>query len=628
MIQSWNISNFKAVPANSKGPLDLRQLNILVGPNSSGKSTLLQSILMVAQTLRNSSGERPLILNGDMVKLGHASEVIHEGDEELPVKLSFSILQNGHSLGQYRSSILEPIKVSMELGLPREGNLGFSLIRTSVSKGEKVGVIAERMQDRKMITEINEHPDWYIDATLRNKIKKNWFDYIFLRFTDGTSTAESNYLYYEKYNPKVSFFHFLPNTSLNFYDRDDELRVTTYRYIAGCFTDENNTLPQEAFDIPNLKERSGKLIVKDLRDSLQTVIKSYSSASVSSQSGTDQTLRLLMYDITMVENIRPWIESAQQRLSSPTKKRVVKQLLQDAAELETASRARTARLAGNIGVRETQMPPEIASQVQEVITFFTERVKYLGPLRDDPRAIYGIPINPETKDVGVKGEFTAAVLERYKNEVIEYPLPPSYDYPLGKTRPSELSVAISEWLRYMDLVEDVTTHDLGKIGYELKVRSRGVRKELDLTNVGVGVSQVLPTLVEALLSPQDSLLLLEQPELHLHPKVQSRLGDFILCIALSGKQCIVETHSEYLVNRIRRRIAESEARTILDKTSLYFVERGKQGAEFTKVEPNEFGAILSWPKGFFDEGPAEAELIMAAAMKKRQLTRKIQGNGG
>lgn len=621
MIRSWNISNFKAVPASAKEPLDLRQLNILVGPNSSGKSTLLQSILMVAQTLRNSSGERPVILNGDMVKLGHASEVIHEGDEGLPIKLSFSILQNGHGTSQFRQRTIEPINVSMELELPREGNLGFNLIRTSVSKGENVGVIAERMQDRKVIAEIEEHPDWYIEANLRNKIKKNWFDYILLRFTGDPSNMESNSVFSEKFNPKVSFFHFLPNTILHFYDRDDELIISACRYVADCLLDVNIAPLQEAYDFPILKDRAGRLIVEALRDSLGKVISSYRT---SDQFGTDQTLRSLTNDILAAKDIRQWIQSAQQRLSPPTKKRVAQQLHMDAAALETKSRSKAARQAGNIGVRENPMPFEIASQVQEIITFFSERVKYLGPLRDDPRAIYGIPVNPETKDVGVKGEYTAAVLERYKGEIIDYPLPPSIDYLLGKTRQNELCVAISEWLRYMDLVEEVTTHDLGKIGYELKVRSQGVDKELDLTNVGVGVSQVLPTLVAALLSPQDSLLLLEQPELHLHPKVQSRLGDFILCVALSGKQCIVETHSEYLVNRIRRRIAESEGRTILDKTSLYFVERGNQGAEFTRIEPNEYGAILSWPKGFFDEGPTEAELIMAAAMKKRQATKNAR----
>lgn len=625
MIQSWKISNFKAVPGNRNEPLDLRQLNILVGPNSSGKSTLLQSILMVAQTLRNSSGERPLILNGDLVRLGHADEVIHEGDDNLPLKLEFSFLQNGFNAAPSRAINAMPIKVSAEFKLPREKRHGFDLARATIKKGEDIGVIAEKMHEKILTSQISDNPDWQIDQIIKNKINKHWFDYMLLTFSSGANTRDYNRITNGSFAPKISLFHFLPGSILQFYGRDNDLLATALRFVANQLMDEKTDPLQDLVDFSNLRESSKRLIVEAIRKTFRKVIDSYQP---SARPAMDLTLRPLINDLSYGVDLRTWIQIANQKLSTTTKRKISQQLRYEAAEFETRSRSGNLGSEENIGIRENPMPPEINLLVQEIVSFFTERVKYLGPLRDDPRAIYGIPANPETKDVGVKGEFTAAVLERYKEELVESPFPPDSEHPLGKTHPTNLSEAISEWLRYMDLVEEVTTHDLGKIGFELKVRSRGVGKELDLTNVGVGVSQVLPTLVAALLSPQDSLLLLEQPELHLHPKVQSRLGDFILCIALSGKQCIVETHSEYLVNRIRRRIAESEARTILDKTSLYFVERGEQGAEFTKVEPNEFGAILSWPKGFFDEGPAEAELIMAAAMKKRQLTRKIQGNGG
>jgi predicted ATPase len=146
---------------------------------------------------------------------------------------------------------------------------------------------------------------------------------------------------------------------------------------------------------------------------------------------------------------------------------------------------------------------------------------------------------------------------------------------------------------------------------------------MDLTSVGVGVSQVLPIIVMALLAPEHSILIFEQPEVHLHPKIQSILGDFFLGIAtVCNKQCLVETHSEHLINRMRRRIAESEHTHLLNQLQIYFVEREQAISRFTPVEPNEYGAILKWPQGFFDESEEESAKIMDAGLKKRQQVKE------
>jgi predicted ATPase len=154
-----------------------------------------------------------------------------------------------------------------------------------------------------------------------------------------------------------------------------------------------------------------------------------------------------------------------------------------------------------------------------------------------------------------------------------------------------------------------------------------------LMNVGVGVSQVLPTLVMSLLAPPGSTLVLEQPELHLHPRVQSILGDFFLGIAATGKQCLVETHSEHLINRARRRIAEAAGDSVMKLVRMYFVEKPGTVTRIIPVVPNEYGAIPEWPKGFFDEAANEAEKIIDAATRKRQSKlqqqrRALRARGG
>ncbi|MBN0459309.1 AAA family ATPase, partial [Pseudomonas aeruginosa] len=115
-----------------------------------------------------------------------------------------------------------------------------------------------------------------------------------------------------------------------------------------------------------------------------------------------------------------------------------------------------------------------------------------------------------------------------------------------------------DWLSYLGVVEEFHTRDKGKLGYELYVKTSPSEEWQDLTHVGVGVSQVLPIILMFLLSRKGDVLIFEQPELHLHPKIQSRLCDLFLVMAQTGTQCIIETHSEYLINRLRLRIAQDK----------------------------------------------------------------------
>jgi len=167
----------------------------------------------------------------------------------------------------------------------------------------------------------------------------------------------------------------------------------------------------------------------------------------------------------------------------------------------------------------------------------------------------------------------------------------------------------------MDVAAGVRTEDRGKLGYELKI-VQSLEIAHDLTHVGVGVSQVLPIIVMCLLAPEGSVLIFEQPELHLHPKVQTLLGDFFLSIALLGKQCILETHSEYLINRLRYRAACAGGDSLSELLKIYFVEQRDGASTYREVQVNKFGAIVDWPEGFFDQSQRETESILSAAALK------------
>ena len=262
------------------------------------------------------------------------------------------------------------------------------------------------------------------------------------------------------------------------------------------------------------------------------------------------------------------------------------------------------------------------------IIFFSSSFKYLGPLRDAPKPLYPLAPAADPYDVGLRGEHTASILELHKNKKIKYLPSDNFKLPVidHKTITRSLETAVIDWLQYLGVAGSVESRDRGKLGHELKIMLPNSDSSHDLTHVGVGVSQVLPILVMCLLADTDSTLVFEQPELHLHPRVQTLLGDFFLSMALCNKQCIVETHSEYFIDRLRFRIASAPIENELNsQAKIYFVEKPAQDSLFREVEINEYGAITDWPEGFFDQSQQQAEDILRAATVKRKTNRGKKG---
>ncbi len=146
-----------------------------------------------------------------------------------------------------------------------------------------------------------------------------------------------------------------------------------------------------------------------------------------------------------------------------------------------------------------------------------------------------------------------------------------------------------------------------------------------ITDVGFGVSQILPVIALGLLSPADALLLFEQPEIHLHPRAQAGLADFLLCLARSGRRVVVETHSDHMIDRFRRRMAEDSSNTLENSVQVLFVHppAAGQGASIETAQIDRYGMITNWPTGFLTESAKDARATMLAASNKR-MREKIE----
>ncbi|MDR0572085.1 MAG: DUF3696 domain-containing protein, partial [Rickettsiales bacterium] len=275
---------------------------------------------------------------------------------------------------------------------------------------------------------------------------------------------------------------------------------------------------------------------------------------------------------------------------------------------------------------QMRIPPSFSISLQYLLDFFPNFIQYLGPLRVAPKPLYTVVPATSLNGLGLAGENTASVLDQFKGKTISYIPSDSFKSSiiLPDRKKAPLLNAVTDWLQYLGVASSVLSKVQGKYGHRLTVELADASFNHDLTHVGVGVSQVLPILVMCLLAEPDSTLILEQPELHLHPKVQSKLADFFLSISLCDKQCIVETHSAYLIDSLRYRIAANSSDIDLNNAiKIYFAEKIQGNTSFREVEINEYGAIKDWPEGFFDESGEQAEKILRAAINKRK-TRMVK----
>jgi len=253
--------------------------------------------------------------------------------------------------------------------------------------------------------------------------------------------------------------------------------------------------------------------------------------------------------------------------------------------------------------------------IQEFITRWFERISYIGPLREEPSEFYSS--NKSGSYIGVKGEYAAFILEKEADNIVTYQkMEMDSDGLISfSTQQEKLLVAVNHWI--CDIFK------LAKRIYSIEVQDRyQVRVENNygvestIKHVGFGVSQLLPIIVEGLRMSKNSMLILEQPEIHLHPKIQGQLFDFFYSLITIGKTVLIETHSDHLLVRMRRRIAEDSKDELLSLISLKFVETGETSHYFENIELTDLGGIQRFPKDFIEQQEDYRAIVKAQARRK------------
>lgn len=252
-----------------------------------------------------------------------------------------------------------------------------------------------------------------------------------------------------------------------------------------------------------------------------------------------------------------------------------------------------------------------------------KKTYYLGPMRRDPERVY--LWNGELPSfVGSKGDNTIQVilasLQGFSHRGEEMKASATHNLI------SDIGLSLSRLGVASNFVVSSIGEDFSRAEVQLQITPNSSYSSI--ADVGYGISQVLPVVVACLSVPERSTILLEHPELHLHPSAQAALADLIVETSKSRKlQFIIESHSEHFLLRLQRRMAEAKMVTN-DEVALYFCEIKPTGeAKATPLETDKYGSIKNWPKNFFGTETEDIDAALDARFRRERAEKDKKPTG-
>lgn len=524
---------FQNYKAFDEGEIEIRPLTLLLGANSSGKSSILHLFLMLEQTISNADKyNAALKTNGHSVSLGEDENLIKDKKHDKQLTLEFGI-----NASEYISSV----KALQE---EKQSEVTYSyLFSLKANNPEKYEQYSKTILEK-----------------LKTKGKNK--DSVFSEFISDYFSANIPHRYDFIYNYFAhSRFPFRGNDSLwtNHIDIDNQEK---YIYsILNCFAsfkDSFNPYPEKA---------SIKFVL-----TYNDYIRKLKVTECHVMVGEKAVIQIL------TQGKESFLSS---EIFKPEDLNVLSQFSKLHFEFDGLS-------IRSLSESDTPFVDYIMILVgqafKSVQDFFSQKnMNYVGPLRANPQRYYFLDdSNTNTTLVHSRGASLAEILKKNK---------PIRD-------------KINKWLDRFELNVDV--QEFKDVIHNIKVTQNKLL--LDIPDVGFGISQVLPILVEGMMAPSKSTIIMEQPEIHLHPKMQAELADlFIDILQLQTKRkdrikkhLIIETHSEYILKRIRRRMAEGQISP--KHVAIYFVKpRNKDNPDTAEIQlaPINKDGTIEWPLDFY-----------------------------
>ena len=552
MIKNFSGINYKAFEDFN---VQLKPLTILLGANSCGKSAILNSFLMLAQSLDSSAqSEMPLRLNGNRVGMGEPLNIIKDKNEDNALEFTFEVdsIDSTNNLIEGLKRDFLDANYSFVRFLAQDVRKKKSLqnlVRKNLEsideifyRGENLSKVQLKSMSSKIIDIIKIYRGNLADSVEHAKIQMPRF---VLDYTENVA--------YNKIGE--CFTHILSLKTIDLCAKKITLRFK--------YNKKNESINITDFTLNN---ENGNVI-------LSLSVKERNDLDLKSDIIDNEVLRRSRQDFKKTLNLKSLLicnfESSIGRVSS---------------------------------IFNTETTNPLAIYFSKVIgasfkelknSFSGENINHVSPLRAFPQRYYLLDKAIYHKQLNsMDGTELAEILKNRKDIVKSI---------------NDLLIKFNITIE-VDKVNDII--------HKIIVNQDAVK--LELTDVGFGISQVLPILVQALLSPVSSITIIEQPEIHLHPKMQAWLTDALINIAVkNNKIFVIETHSDALVRRLRLRIIDDENALTEEHVAIYYLERDrkKNKTNMKKMEVTSEGDI-SWPSEFMDVEISDTLLIQKKKVEK------------
>lgn len=247
-------------------------------------------------------------------------------------------------------------------------------------------------------------------------------------------------------------------------------------------------------------------------------------------------------------------------------------------------------------------------------SLFNESFQYISAARKGPQESYSkdskiVDIHKQISLIEGQAEYFVHFLDTYGNNVVidELCLNP-------ESNSKDLYSQVGFWQKYIFEGANTEVQDIGKLGFVLKFSfdnehiATKKTKSFDAKNVGFGLTYTLPILVAILSSKKEALIIIENPEAHLHPKGISKLTELLCKASQAGIQIVIETHSDHIINGILVQSKKFEETTnqagiYRENVSIYqfFRSEKEHSAQAKRINIEENGRIYDMPPGFFDQ---------------------------
>ena len=576
------IENFKSYGEMQR--INIADLTILMGANSSGKSTALQALLMLKQTMECNSPDIDLLLSGKYVTLGNFDDVVNDSKKtNISIGIGFCSINPSED---YCETYVNEIIWKFTKDDTKNQKIKLAEIELNIDGNS---VILKRGNNGKyniFIDGKNIQMGAYINNLIVSKsyiLYDSRFNDIFVEFLNEVTMCIKN-------SKKISKF-----------EKDKMCALYGVANFEFLFFKENPSINN--IDISSETKKSV--------DTLLNLIDDYSEYQFADYRSFDRSIpRNILEKIISI----PLEQNGKYMELDIILEKYSKKLEQERRiELENTK----IMISPNMGFwedeysKDEKSPFEIYQFVlklyKSVLKDGFKNIFYVGPLREKPHGLYNPGFEAIPKYVGPTGAYFASVLLN-ENKISNYVLPS------GKIEGMELTEALDEWATHLNIASEINVEQSNSFGFSVSI-SNIQRKKADIMNVGIGTSQVLPVLITGLLSEEGETLIFEQPELHLHPYSQSRLADFFVALANNKRHIIVESHSEYLVLRLRYHLVAGKLNN--DKIKLNFFQN-KNGTKIEEGVLNGYGN-LEYPSDFEDETQNLLDDLLHAAMKKSEI---------